>query len=229
VLKAKAELMKARSSMSAPQKLFASQRRDGLGTRNSGMNVGVVNAGVAVAEGKLTAIPSERSILKKEVESAQAAADSSLAAIESAQAAVQAARGKLGIAEAAVQRAKIWADIPRSWCVLGLSQAGAWRTYTALRQHGDLITAGAGARSGQCSRSLRVVVTDPIRIVADVQKAKSGPSDRHALQPLSMACGRTSRSAAQNHQRAAPMLSASTRTLRVEMELPIPTTNSTRG
>ncbi len=221
VLKSKAELAKAQKQYERTQKLFLTNAATDLERENQELTVGVYQASVAVAEGKLTALPSERAVLKKEVDAAKAGAESAQAAVESAQAAVEAAKGKVGIAEATVQRAKVWQTYTQVTVPpLGLGQpASQARVHKRFVSNGDLITAGTGARSGM-QALVQLVVTDPIRVVADVPESDVG----------NVGIGTSLRATFYGKEkepphngkivRVAPMLSLATRTLRIEMDLP---------
>lgn len=221
VLKAKAELAKAQKQYERTQKLFSSNAATDLERENQELTVGVFQAGVAVAEGKLTALPSERAVLKKEVESTKAAAESAQAAVESTQAVVEAAKGKVGIAEATIQRAKVWQTYTQVTVpTLGLAKpATLAHVHKRFVSNGDLITAGTGARSGM-QALVQLVVTDPIRVVADVPESDVGnvaigTALRATFYGMEKEAPHTGKIV-----RVAPMISLATRTLRIEMDLP---------
>ena len=221
VLKSKAELQKAQKQYERTQKLFSTNAATDLERENQEMTVGVFQAGVSVAEAKLATIPSERGTLKKEIEAAKAALESSQSAVDSALALVDSAKGKVGIAEASVQRAKVW----QSYTQVAIPPMGLGKPASQARVHkrfvsnGDLITAGTGARSGM-QALVQLVVTDPIRVVADVPESDVGNVGvGTALQATFYGMEKEAPHAGKV-VRVAPMISMATRTLRIEMDLP---------
>ena len=142
--------------------------------------------------------------------------------MESAQAAVDAAKGKFGIAEAALRRAEVWLAYTHVVVPpLGVSrQAATARVMNRLVSNGDLITAGAGARSGM-QPLIELVVTDPMRVVADVPEAEVGKIGIGTPMRVKF-YGMEDKPRAGKIIRLAPSLSAATRTLRVEMDLSNP-------
>ncbi|HLX65057.1 MAG TPA: efflux RND transporter periplasmic adaptor subunit [Planctomycetota bacterium] len=217
IVKAKAEKDKAQKQYDRTKKLFDTEAATDQDRENQEYTVKVYEAGIEVAQTHLAAIPSERAVLAQELESAKAA-------VEVAKSAVAAAKGKEGIAEAALKRAKVWFDYTNVVVpVLGLgTPIKEARVIKRFVSNGDMITAGMGGRSGM-QALVQVVVSDPIRVCADVPEPDA-PNVGMGSQVSVTFYGMKSEAPIKGKiTLLAPSLSAATRSLHVEMEVPNPT------
>ena len=204
LLKAKAELGRTETQRNRTQKLFSANAATELERDYVEDSSKVFVAAVKTAETKVDALKSERDLWKKDIDVGKAA--------------VEAAKGKAAIAQAAVDRARVWL----AYTEIKIPQIGPRPGSTAFVtkrfvSNGDLILGGAGARGAPI---VTLTVSDPVRVIADLPESDSiyiasGTPALvmfYAWPRAPVIAGKVSRTS--------EMLAASTRTLRVEVDIP---------
>lgn len=206
LLKAKAEADRARREYERTQRLFSGEAATDREREHQEFSAKMLDAAVKVAESRLASLGPERELWKKDVEAAKSA--------------LEAARSKSAVARAAVERARVWLAYTEIKVPPIGTHAGSAATITKrFVTNGDLITGGAGARTG-LQPMVTLTVTDPVRVITEVPENESvhltaGTSARIGIRALPGEKALSGRVA-----RTGGTLSSSSRTLRVEIDLP---------
>ena len=205
VLEAKAKAEKTHKLCERTQKLFADNAATEQDKESQEFTCQEYDAGIKVVENKIEALKADREVWQSGIAVTAASADE--------------AKGKVSIAQATLDRARTWLayaelKVPQ----IGTHNGAAATVTKRFVSNGDLITGGSTRPGSQPLVTL--TVADPVRVIAFVPE-----SDCVGIVPGTIA-EVFLRSTADEHpivgkiSRTTNSLSASSRTLRVEVDIP---------
>jgi RND family efflux transporter MFP subunit len=204
--KANAEATRIKIECARTEKLFSTNAATEQERDNNQYWCQTQVAAAKAAQNRIEALKPERALWQKDV-------DVSKAAVESA-------RKKVALAEAALGRARVWfgytdLTVPQLGVHVGASAVITKRFVS----NGDLVPGGTGARSG-IQPIVTLQVMDPVRVVADVPE-----SDSVCIQPgsgmlIAFHAHPGEKPVSAKVTRTSNSLWATTRTMRIEVDLP---------
>lgn len=207
VEKAKADAAGSHNQCERTEKLFAKDAATAQERDAQQFSCQAKDAAVSVAEKKLESLKAERDVYLRDLSIAEASAD--------------VAKGRAQVAQATLERARVlWSYTDIKIPQIGTHEGSEAIVTRRFVSNGDLISGGLTSKTG-AQQIVTLQVVNPVRVVADVPQGdaaglEAGSATRVIFsdvkaEPIECRVARTSNS-----------LATTSRTLRIEIDLPNP-------